>query len=140
MISDNHEVIMRIANHKRVKKYICDDFNQELVIDSQSKYLVFDDKGFVSISPINHICYNMHVALMPELWGQAREIGTSAIKFIFTNTVCQKLVAFIPAYNRLTIKLVKDCGAKREGIIKESFSKGFKLHDQIIYGLSKAEV
>ena len=64
VISDNDEVIMRIANHPKVKKYICDDFNEELVVDPSTTYLVFDGKGFVAMSPLNHICYQLHVALI----------------------------------------------------------------------------
>lgn len=75
---------------------------------------------------------------MPELHGRAVEIGKEAAGWVFRYTTCQKIVAMVPRFNRLAIKIAKGFGAE-EGIIKKAFSKGWKLHDLLIFGLSKEE-
>lgn len=134
----DEEILTRIAHHPRVKKFITDDMSFGFVYDPNGLYLAYEDKGFVSAHPLSAICYQVHIALMPELWGRGVEMGQSAASWIFTNTACQKLIAIIPAFNKLAIKIALGFG-RQEGIITKSFSKGLKLHDQIVLGLTKEE-
>jgi len=125
-----------IGNHPALLKHITDDFNFEFEPRPGSLYLTYEDKGIVSFDPINCICYSVHIALLPELWGRGTEIGKEAVDWVFQNTACQKLVAMVPEYNRLAIRVARSFG-RHEGTIRDAFSKGWKLHDLIIFGLSK---
>jgi len=141
-VADNKKdagVLAAIASHPRVRLGISDDFTREFIALPGWTYLLFDDAGFVAVQPLNYICYQLHIALLPTLWGKGKSIGYQAGLWIFKNTPCQKLVAIIPECNKGAIRIVERCGMNREGVLTKSFSRGFKLHDQIIYGITKGE-
>ena len=130
------EAWQEINNHPLIRKWVRDDFGS-VEINKGWLYLGVEDKGYVAIEPLNHICYSLHIALLPELWGRGKEVGMAAGWWCFNNTICQKLQVIVPEYNRLAIKISRDCGLELEGVMKKSFAKGFKLHDQVIYGITK---
>jgi RimJ/RimL family protein N-acetyltransferase len=132
------DTLVAIGNHPKVLRHITDDFNSRFEPNDKHLYLVCEDKGFVSFEPLNHICYSAHIALMPELWGRSEEIGRAAVDFVFTKTICRKIVAMIPDSNRRALRVGK-CFGKQEGLIREAFSKGFKLRDLVVFGLTKEE-
>jgi RimJ/RimL family protein N-acetyltransferase len=140
-VTNNHEEISNIFNHPKVFKWISDDCSEyPMVIDENLMYLINENKtGVVRLDPLNGVCCVAHIALMPEAWGTGTAFVKDVIRWCCYNTRILKAIAIIPKYNRLAIALVKKCGFKQEGIIKRSFLKRFKLHDQILFGITKRE-
>lgn len=139
----NKEAICRVFNHPQVFPWLTDDTSPpfyEPVIHPQVTYLIDDTKeGVIRIDPLNGISCNVHIATTPIMWGSAHGFVRDAIKWGFENTKYMKVVAIVPAFNDLTLKLVKEVGFIQEGILKRSFLKNWKLHDQVIFGLSKRD-
>jgi len=50
-----------------------------------------------------------------------------------------KIISLVPEFNPLAARLCRVCGLKKEGVLKKSFLKNFKLYDQSVYGMSKYE-
>lgn len=134
-LTTDASLISSICNHKRVKKWIADDFS-EFKFNDGWLYLEIDKLGIIGVQPMNYICYQFHIALLPELWGRGAEICAEVGRWIFNNTPCQKLVAIVPAYNRLAVKIAQRYMVK-EGILRSSISRGYVLHDQLIFGINK---
>lgn len=88
----------------------------------------------------NEYCCEMHGGIKKEYFGNGPEICDLAGMAIFYSTPCLKIVAIIPEFNRLMRKCVQKIGMKQEGIITKSFLKWMRLHDQIIYGITKREM
>lgn len=85
-------------------------------------------------------CYQIHGGILPEYYGHGVEICLHMGKSLFYGSPCLKIVAIIPEFNKLMINCLKKIGMKQEGIITKSFKKWMKLHDQIIFGMTKMEV
>ncbi len=128
-----------IATHPKVKPAICDDFSEEFEVGDDWEYVLFGEEGFIAVQPLNYICYQLHIALLPSLWGKGADLGYKTGWWLFHNTPCQKIVAIFPEFNKGAEKVVKACGMKQEGVLTASFSKGYRLHDQLIYGITKGE-
>lgn len=142
-ITTDKELISSILNHPKIYKLSTDDCSPEVyepVIHPSIIYLTNSTKtGIIRIDPMNGICCQVHAALLPEVWGSGLGFVKEAIEWGFINTKYMKIMAMIPEYNRLVIKIVKDCGFAKEGILKKSFLKNWKMHGQVIYGLTKNE-
>ena len=137
------EDISRIINNPKIYKWISDDLSPEVytpVINSAILYLMNKEKtGVIQITPMNGVTGQVHTSVSSELWGKSAEFVKEATQWLFSNTRYLKVIAFIPTYNRLTIKLAADCGMKKEGLIEKSFLKNWKLWNQEIWGLAKEE-
>lgn len=123
-----------------IKSRMVDD-SDELV--SSGKFAgVFDgDKmaGAFLVVPWSNFCFQIHGGVHPDFWGHGPRICFQAGKLIFEQTSCLKIVAIIPEFNSLMRKCVLKCGMVQEGIIKKSYLKWFRLHDQYVYGITKGE-
>jgi RimJ/RimL family protein N-acetyltransferase len=94
--------------------------------------------GIVTLIPQNAVCYEIHAALLPIAWGpRSAEALRGAIAWMFERSPARRIVASIPAYNRLAIALGKRAGMQQYGVNVASFERGGRLHDQILLGLSK---
>lgn len=136
--------IAKILNHPKVFKWISDDFSPTgyipVVTNEDIIYLMNKEKtGVIKIGSVNFITCHVHIATMPELWGKVDKFVREAICWGFERTQYMKIIAFIPVFNRLAIRLAKKSGFQKEGCIKKSFLKNWKLHDQAIFGLSKED-
>ena len=141
--SIDKEAIKKVFNNKKIFKRISDDCypcEYEPTTDKRFIYLLDDtESGVVKLEQMNGICCQSHIALLPVMWGKGIEFVEESIRWVMQNTVYVKTITMIPVFNRLTIKLVKNCGFHQEGLIKKSFLKNWKLHDQAIFGLTKYE-
>ena len=142
-VTTDKELISKILNHPKVYKWITDDCSPKVyepIIHPSIIYLTDETKKWViRIDPINGICCQVHTTLLPEVWGLGVEIVREAIRWGFANTRYMKITTTIPVFNRLAIKLTKDSGFTKEGLIKKSFLKNWKLYDQELWGLTKNE-
>lgn len=97
--------------------------------------------GVFLLHPWNTVTYELHSAILPLYRGwrsviAAREMGI----YMFTNTLCRKIVTQIPTFNYPAKSLAIRCGMKREGLNRRSYLKNGTLHDQYIYGICREEV
>lgn len=101
-------------------------------------YVKAGNYGLLIGVPVNHITLDVHVALLPEAKGKAVDISKSAIKWIFDNSdKVLRLIASIPQYNHLAIKLAEKVGMELIGTNSKSFMKNGVLYDQLLFGISK---
>lgn len=70
------------------------------------------DMGILMGVPVGDDTYESHIALLPEAKGYAEIICKKAIKWLFANEDCSKIIANIPEYNRLAIRLANVVGMK----------------------------
>lgn len=60
-----------------------------------------------------------------------------AAEWIFNNTTCEKVITYIPTFNRSARVFAKIVGMRDEGVCTKSFKKNGILHDQWVLGLGK---
>jgi len=139
----NEKDIARIWNHPKVLGWIRDDLSPKIatpVIAFPLLYLMNKEKtGVIMVVPMNGITCEVHTACLPELWGKASEFIKECIDWGCDNTRYQKIITYIPTFNRLAIRITKKAGFEQEGRIKESFVKDWKLYDQLIFGMTKKD-
>jgi len=135
----NKEDIAKVINHPKVWDMVSDDLSRKPYVPSDDNVYLMDDKklGVVEIEALNGVTCIIHIAATPKLWGKVEEFIDEVLSLIFTKTRFMKIIAFIPAYNKPTIGLAEKSGMEKEGCISRSFLKGWELHDQLIYGLTK---
>lgn len=127
-----------------IRGSLCDDSN-ELVSDSGGGWFagVFDGQtmaGAFLVKPWSSFCYEIHGGIHPDYFGNGPEICDLMGRSLFAGTPCLKIVAIIPAFNRLMAKCLEQIGLEKEGEIKKAFLKHMKLHDLHIYGINKSKV
>jgi hypothetical protein len=137
--NDDVGVLEAIATHPSVKKAISDDFSTGFKVNPEWEYLLFGEEGFIAVQPLNYICYQLHIAMLPSMAGKGAASGYEAGWWLFHNSPCQKLVAIFPEFNKGAKRVVEACGMVQEGILTKSFSKGYNLYNQYIYGITKGE-
>lgn len=135
--------ISHILNHPKVFPYITDDRSPQFytpVICPQIIYLIDDKKqGIIRIDPMNGVMCSVHIATLPDMWGRAIDFVKSSLQWGLRHTQYLKIVAMVPEFNEHTIALAQKAGFVREGVLKKSFLKNWKLHDQIVFGLCKGD-
>ena len=123
--------------------WISDDISAKCVdpiMGDAILYLMNTEKtGVIMVTPMNSIACQVHTAALPELWGKASGFVKECIEWGFTNTRYLKITTFVPSFNKLALRLARNAGFEKEGIIRKSFLKNWELCDQIIYGLTKQD-
>lgn len=139
--TDDWHAVSKILNHPKVFAFITDDAHPPMYNPNMLQFWIINEEetGVVRLDPINSTCCIAHIAALPELWGSAREFTWACLEWGFKNTTYSKVVAIVPEFNRLTVKLCERCGFETEGKIKKSFMKNYKYHDQIIFGITKTD-
>ena len=85
--------------------------------------------------------WEVHTMIMPEGRGkEAVEATRGAAKWFFENSKCEKIITYIPVFNRKAKLFAKLVGMKEEGICTKSFKKHNQLHDQWFLGLEKETI
>ena len=116
------------------------DFNPS----NSMTYLLVEDEGermgFFGLSAINTICYEIHTTMLPKAWGKTLKYTKEVLDWIFANTVCLKVVTFVPETNKKALNLALKTGLKIEGFIEKSFLKNGSLIGQHVLGINKGGV
>jgi len=134
------EVVSKILNHPDVYSRMFDDATPKPFKPVEGFYVINQEyTGVVRVDQMNGICCFVHIATLPELWGKAYEFTIDVLKWGFVHTPFIKVIAIIPEFNRAAIGLCVRCGFEREGRIKKSFLKRWKMHDQVLFGLNKSD-
>ena len=98
------------------------------------------DYGLFMGEPRNSITYEVHTMLLPHARGKAADIARGAIRWIFDNTECRRIITSVPKYNRLAERLAIKCNMELIGTNRNSFLKDGILHDQLLFGISEEHV
>jgi RimJ/RimL family protein N-acetyltransferase len=94
--------------------------------------------GIFTFVPQNAICFEIHAAVLPLAWGhRSRQALRGALEFAWRETPARRVVASIPAYNRLAIALGRSAGMTQYGVNSNSFLRHGELWDQVLLGISK---
>lgn len=138
--SNDLKAVARIMNHSKVYKIISDDLTPDLIVPEDAIYIMNDKKtGVIRVNSINGTSCSVHISTMPSLWGRADEFVLSALGWGFSNTIFTKVIAMIPEYNRLAIRMCLKCGFDIEGLISKSVLKNWKYYDMTLLGLTKVK-
>ena len=143
----DYGLIHRVLTHPSVWCWLVDDNSlppdQWRPLESDlAVYLLLRDGdevlGIVFLAPQNSICWDVHVAFLPCAWGfRSVRAAEAAIMWIWENTICRRIVASIPAYNRVALRFAERCGFTRFGWNCNSFLRDGTLHSQLVLGLSR---
>lgn len=95
--------------------------------------------GVMMFLPVNSITWNPHIALFQEFRGKGLGTGAirEAIRWMFRNTPCRKLIAFPPQFNLGMYNVFTKVGFKREGFSPKSVMKDGHIYGRYILGLEK---
>lgn len=131
--------VERIFNHPMVYRWCCDDASPDkYVAVPETLYIMNEDKSMVCrVDPFTGTSCMIHIAADPEIWGKTEPIAREGLAWIFQNTLYNKIHTMAPEFNRLAIRLARQCGFEQEGVLRKSFQKNWKLYDMIVFGLSK---
>lgn len=94
--------------------------------------------GIIAFYAINHVLFDAHICILPEFRKKmTADIGLKATQWMFDNTSCKKIIAFIPVNRPDVLALAQKGSLKLEGFCKNSFLSDGILIDQYIYGLGR---
>ena len=79
--------------------------------------------------------WDSHMALLPEAWGRGEEICLACFEWLRRNTTCRVLLATVPDYNRLMIRLARRLGMQAVQVLPDSLSQNSILYGKTIYSL-----
>lgn len=140
------EEVERIIGHPSVVDYISDDeeVDPELLayicLSQSERFIVLmpaKDTLFV-LTKINSITYEVHTCIVE---GTARKKAIKntlkAMDYMFNETPCEKIISYIPEFNRRATIFSMLCGMEKEGLVKKSFKKKHKVWDLILVGITK---
>lgn len=95
--------------------------------------------GVFLASPHGVVCREVHSALLPAARGVSAEASKAAIDWLFTNTQCVSILAWVPEYHRFAVRMALNSGLKVLGRNQKSFLKNGILYDEILLGVSKGK-
>ena len=94
--------------------------------------------GLYALQFHSSVMLEIHTCILPAFRGKAAEVAAAhIIKWVFTNTPCEKMITLVPAFNRAALRYALRAGLVKEGCITKSFKSGGILHDQTLLGISK---
>jgi len=97
-------------------------------------------KGLWALVPHSRILWEVHTALLPEVWGAvAREAAPKLLEWVWENTECQRLYSLVPEYARATRKFALHAGMVECGKHEKAFLKDGELYDLTILGISRGQ-
>lgn len=90
--------------------------------------------GIVNLHPVNKICWEVHIQVLPDMRRFAHAFGDACLNWIKENTPALKLVAQIPTIYPDVIAFAESKGFRLEGLNRNSYMKHDKLIDQVYMG------
>ncbi len=142
------DLVRRIYVHPKIYGKMTDDLcppPEALTIpENSSQYflIAYNDKdeamGVICYQPHNHVLYQIHIAILPEFWGNDNAVNAVKASFdwMVKNTSCRVVLSITPRPYSLAIRLAKKVGAELQGVLKHSILLKGHLEDQIIYGVN----
>jgi RimJ/RimL family protein N-acetyltransferase len=144
----DYDIVREIITHPKLYPFCTEDGapepkNFNPVENNQIYYLlpiVDEPIGVIIFSHQNAILLAVHICILPEWWGYAKEAATSALWWIFQNTDYTKITGALPEYNRQVYNLGLRAGFEDEGRHKKAFLKNGKEWDLILMGIRKETI
>lgn len=150
--STDSALIKRVITHPAIYPHVADDFSpppaaysaEGLVGHPQVYFLAAWDGdellGLGMFHAHNAVMYEAHTCLLPNAWGErGTRAARAAMRWIFGNTPCRKIVSLVPDGNVLAMRFAKRCGLRVEGLLTKSFLRGGKLLNQTVFGIEKCQ-
>lgn len=140
----DYERVASIFTHPKLYPWLSDDFYPppEQFWPNTSPSVIYllafegdELLGLFMANPINSILWEAHHALLPSCWGaRAAVAGEAFLAWLWTHTLCEKVLGFTPGDNKLAIRYAQRLGMKIEGRIKHAIKRRGELHDLVILG------
>ena len=137
------ELVRNILTHPKIYPLVGDDFappREQFVPNPDSRiWYVTAPGGLFTFLPESEVCWQGHVAFLPDYWGNpSHAAGMAILRWLWANTPCRRVIANIPTFNRLAIRYSnRVMGMKVFGVNEKSFLKYGHLWDQILLGISR---
>lgn len=140
-----------VIRHPTVYPTVCDDmspppqeFNIEPILALSEAYILTTNPHTVFVfipTTISRIVFDVHANIIaPEGRGKAGyQSAAEALGYMFSETICRKIITFIPSLYPNTLRFAVTSGLKNEGLIEKAFLKGDDLHDVHICGITKKD-
>ena len=138
------ELVRELVADPRHWEIASDDFMQDgreewqPATDSRVLYVAASDQqgaiGLYTLVCHNAVMWEMHCT--QAFGSRAEQAARGLIQRMFETTQCRRIIALIPAYNRLAVRHAERCGLKRFAVNERSVMKHGELHDQIFLGIS----
>ena len=149
-LTSDAAMVNAIMRHPKVYPYISDDYSSNPAEFDCSQAMKANGVWFLLVEPgplgvfMVH-CHTrsileVHTCLLPSARGMARGIAEKAMRFIFDNLPCDKLITWVPEDNRLARKLALDSGMMEEGFSPKSWKKGGKMLGRYLLGIERDRV
>ena len=103
-------------------------------------WLKCDDYGLLMCEPLMHDALKLHIGFTPNVKGRAIDVCKGAFRWLLTNTTTVRLLADIPTYNNLTIRLAIKSGMINVGTHCKSFKKDNVLYDQRLFKIARGDI
>ncbi|MEW5709849.1 MAG: GNAT family N-acetyltransferase [Pseudomonadota bacterium] len=144
------ELVRKILTHPQIYPHVSDDgspppeeFDPRESVRNDAMYFLVPmaaerPAGLYVIYPHNSIMYEVHACILPEYRGAAaREAARAMVQWVFAHTPCRKLIALVPAFNRLAHQYARRVGFMDVGVITRSYLKAGVLYDQHLLAIEK---
>jgi RimJ/RimL family protein N-acetyltransferase len=96
--------------------------------------------GLFTLLPENSVCWELHVALLPESWGGlSHEAEEQFVPWVWAHTDCQRITGGVPTYNPHAKRCVDRMGLREFGFNLHSIRKYGKLWSRHMVGISRPE-
>lgn len=143
----NYDLVRAIFCHPRIFPHIGDDSTgtrEEFQVNKNPLiwYVLvhhWDEMlGLIAFVPRNSATYEVHCCLLPEAWGWRARLAAKDLRaWMWNHSPARRIVAQVPAFNRLALNFAKDAGMVEYGVNERALLKGGKMHDLICLGVSK---
>ena len=143
----DHEIADRIIHHPEVYPMISDDHSDPshtqlgtFFLMNPAVWLVHPSEHVLLVTiPRSNTVHEVHTMIEPEGRGrQAIKDVRRAAKWYFENEgKCEKIITYVPFYNKQAYIFAKLVGMKDEGVCTKSIRKNGELVDQWVLGLEK---
>ena len=95
--------------------------------------------GLFMLIPQTFVCWEIHTFMLPKAWGKwTADAGKAALRWMFENTPCQRIISNIPEYDTRTLLYALKVFSIY-GVNPTSYLKNGKLHNQILVGINKGD-
>lgn len=96
--------------------------------------------GVIAFEQASPIVVTAHILLSRRLWGSPAEELRQAAKLLFeSQPEIIRIQAFIPAWNRLAVAMVRRIGGEVEGVLRACTLRDGKPADAVLMGLTREE-
>jgi RimJ/RimL family protein N-acetyltransferase len=147
----DYELARQVLTDRRIYPFISDDQSPAREdyrpIESEAViYLACYDReealdeflGLFLFTPISGVCVEVHTCLLPAAWGsRAAAAAIVAARWIWENTQAERIITAVPADNALAHRFAKLAGMRQFGRNPAAISRGNRLQDLILLGLSR---